>query len=151
MRRSPGGTKWRDYTYPSICVKCVKPSDRELILIEGSDVKKPDFYRERAEAWTCVAPCRADCGRPHQHHGAQKQFSLRPHPPQKLPPVELLQIASPTPLTPLGAQRLAEANSIILPPCDANASADALGVSDVRLPATPRRIHALMTQKEAAE
>jgi 2-furoyl-CoA dehydrogenase large subunit len=38
-----------------------------------------------------------------------------------------------------------------VPACVANAIADALGVTDVRLPATPRRIHALMTQNEAAE
>ena len=30
------------------------------------------------------------------------------------------------------------------PVCIANAIADALGVADVTLPATPRRIHALM-------
>ena len=30
------------------------------------------------------------------------------------------------------------------PACVANAIADALGVSDVTVPATPRRIHALM-------
>ena len=30
------------------------------------------------------------------------------------------------------------------PACIANAIADALGISDVTLPATPRRIHALL-------
>ena len=37
-----------------------------------------------------------------------------------------------------------------VPVCIANAIADALGVKDVRLPATPRRIHALMTQDGGA-
>ncbi|MBX9844517.1 MAG: xanthine dehydrogenase family protein molybdopterin-binding subunit [Xanthobacteraceae bacterium] len=69
----------------------------------------------------------------------------------EIPPVELLHIESPTPLTPLGAKGLAEGNCMSVPACVANAIADALGVADVRLPATPRRIHALMTQKEAAE
>lgn len=69
----------------------------------------------------------------------------------EIPPVELLHIESPSPLTPLGAKGLAEGNCMSVPACVANAIADALGVSDVRLPATPRRIHALMTQKEAAE
>jgi 2-furoyl-CoA dehydrogenase large subunit len=58
---------------------------------------------------------------------------------------------TPSPVTPLGAKGLAEGNCMSVPACVANAIADALGVTDVRLPATPRRIHALMTQKEAAE
>jgi 2-furoyl-CoA dehydrogenase large subunit len=33
------------------------------------------------------------------------------------------------------------------PVCIANAIADALGIGDVTLPATPRRIHALMEAK----
>jgi 2-furoyl-CoA dehydrogenase large subunit len=33
-----------------------------------------------------------------------------------------------------------------VPACVANAIADALNVKDVRLPATPRRIHELMSQ-----
>jgi 2-furoyl-CoA dehydrogenase large subunit len=69
----------------------------------------------------------------------------------EIPPVELLHIESPSPFTPLGAKGLAEGNCMSVPACVANAIADALGVTNVRLPATPRRIHALMTQKEAAE
>ena len=36
-----------------------------------------------------------------------------------------------------------------VPACIANAIADALDVKDVQLPATPRRIHALMAGAEA--
>jgi 2-furoyl-CoA dehydrogenase large subunit len=36
-----------------------------------------------------------------------------------------------------------------VPACVANAIADALNVKDVTLPATPRRIHALMEGEEA--
>jgi 2-furoyl-CoA dehydrogenase large subunit len=51
---------------------------------------------------------------------------------------------SPSPLTPLGAKGLAEGNCMSTPVCIANAIADALGVDDVPLPATPQRIHDLM-------
>jgi len=64
----------------------------------------------------------------------------------EVPKVELIHMESPTPFTPLGAKGLAEGNCMSVPAAIANAIADALGVEDVRLPATPRRIHALMTQ-----
>ncbi len=64
----------------------------------------------------------------------------------EIPPVELLHMESPSPFTPLGAKGLAEGNCMSVPACIANAIADALGVKDVQLPATPRRIHALMAQ-----
>ena len=48
-------------------------------------------------------------------------------------------------MTPLGAKGLAEGNCMSTPACVANAIADALGVEEVILPATPRRIHAMMT------
>ncbi len=62
----------------------------------------------------------------------------------EIPPVEMLHQETPSPLTPLGAKGLAEGNCMSVPACIANAIADALGVADVRIPATPRRIHALM-------
>ncbi len=62
----------------------------------------------------------------------------------EIPPVEMLHQETPSPLTPLGAKGLAEGNCMSVPACIANAIADALGVKDVQLPATPRRIHALM-------
>jgi 2-furoyl-CoA dehydrogenase large subunit len=62
----------------------------------------------------------------------------------EIPPVEMLHQETPSPLTPLGAKGLAEGNCMSVPACIANAVADALGVTDVPVPATPRRIHALM-------
>jgi 2-furoyl-CoA dehydrogenase large subunit len=61
----------------------------------------------------------------------------------EIPEVEILHYESPSPLTPLGAKGLAEGNCMSTPAAIANAIADALGVADVTLPATPRRIHAL--------
>jgi 2-furoyl-CoA dehydrogenase large subunit len=63
----------------------------------------------------------------------------------EIPPVEMMHIESPSPFTPLGAKGLAEGNCMSVPAAIANAIADALGVKDVQLPATPRRIHAMMT------
>jgi 2-furoyl-CoA dehydrogenase large subunit len=68
----------------------------------------------------------------------------------EIPKVELLHQETPSPLTPLGAKGLAEGNCMSVPACIANAIADALGVKDVQLPATPRRIHAMMAGPEAA-
>jgi 2-furoyl-CoA dehydrogenase large subunit len=64
----------------------------------------------------------------------------------EIPDVEILHIECPSPFTPLGAKGLAEGNCMSVPACVANAIADALNVKDVRLPATPRRIHELMSQ-----
>jgi 2-furoyl-CoA dehydrogenase large subunit len=62
----------------------------------------------------------------------------------EIPPVEMLHQETPSPFTPLGAKGLAEGNCMSVPACIANAIADALGVKDVQLPASPRRIHAMM-------
>jgi 2-furoyl-CoA dehydrogenase large subunit len=62
----------------------------------------------------------------------------------EIPHVEMLHQVTPSPLTPLGAKGLAEGNCMSVPACIANAIADALGVKDVQVPATQRRIHALM-------
>jgi 2-furoyl-CoA dehydrogenase large subunit len=66
----------------------------------------------------------------------------------EIPPVEILHMESPSPFTPLGAKGLAEGNCMSVPACIANAVADALGVKDVPMPVTPRRIHALMAEPE---
>jgi 2-furoyl-CoA dehydrogenase large subunit len=66
----------------------------------------------------------------------------------EIPPVELLHIESPSPFTPLGAKGLAEGNCMSVPACVANAVADALGVKDVPLPVSPRRIHELLAEAE---
>jgi 2-furoyl-CoA dehydrogenase large subunit len=65
------------------------------------------------------------------------------------PHVEMLHQETPSPFTPLGAKGLAEGNCMSVPACIANAIADALAVKDVELPATPRRIHALIAGEEA--
>jgi 2-furoyl-CoA dehydrogenase large subunit len=62
----------------------------------------------------------------------------------EIPAVEMLHQETPSPFTPLGAKGLAEGNCMSVPACIANAIADALGVKDVTLPATPKRIHAMM-------
>ena len=67
----------------------------------------------------------------------------------EIPAVEMLHQETPSPLTPLGAKGAAEGNCMSVPACIANAIADALGVKDVQLPATPRRIHALIAGVEA--
>jgi 2-furoyl-CoA dehydrogenase large subunit len=63
--------------------------------------------------------------------------------------VEFLHQVSPSPFTPLGAKGLAEGNCMSVPACIANAIADALGAKDISLPASPRRIHALLEQVAA--
>jgi 2-furoyl-CoA dehydrogenase large subunit len=68
----------------------------------------------------------------------------------EIPELEILHYESPSPLTPLGAKGLAEGNCMSTPACIANAIADALGVADVALPATPRRIHALLERASGA-
>jgi 2-furoyl-CoA dehydrogenase large subunit len=66
----------------------------------------------------------------------------------EVPALEIMHIESPSPFTPLGAKGLAEGNCMSVPACIANAIADALAVKDVLLPASPRRIHALMAGDE---
>ncbi len=61
-------------------------------------------------------------------------------------PIILHQV-TPSPVTPLGAKGIGEGNNMSTPVCIANAIADAIGVEDVVLPATPPRVHALLVQK----
>ena len=68
----------------------------------------------------------------------------------EVPEVEFLHRETPSPLTPLGAKGVGEGNCMSVPACIANAIADALGVKDVKLPATPRRIHALLAGDDDA-
>jgi 2-furoyl-CoA dehydrogenase large subunit len=67
----------------------------------------------------------------------------------EIPPVEILHMESPSPFTPLGAKGLGEGNCMSVPVCVANAIADALGATNIQLPATPKRVHKLM--KEAGK
>jgi 2-furoyl-CoA dehydrogenase large subunit len=66
----------------------------------------------------------------------------------EIPRLEILHQETPSPLTPLGAKGLAEGNCMSTPACIANAVADALGVKDIALPLTPRRLHGLMAGTE---
>ena len=66
----------------------------------------------------------------------------------EVPTPEILHIRTPSPFTPLGAKGLAEGNCMSTPVCLANAVADALGLRDVELPMTPKRLHAAMTGPE---
>ena len=66
----------------------------------------------------------------------------------EIPKLEILHQETPSPLTPLGAKGLAEGNCMSTPACIANAVADALGVKDIALPLTPRRLHGLMAGAE---
>ena len=68
----------------------------------------------------------------------------------EIPKVEMLHQETPSPFTPLGAKGIAEGNCMSVPACIANAIGDALDVTDVELPATPRRIHAMMAPPEPA-
>jgi 2-furoyl-CoA dehydrogenase large subunit len=69
----------------------------------------------------------------------------------EIPKLEILHQVTPSPLTPLGAKGLAEGNCMSTPACIANAIADALGVKDVVLPVTPRRVHELIAGEEAPQ
>jgi 2-furoyl-CoA dehydrogenase large subunit len=66
----------------------------------------------------------------------------------EIPSVEILHQETPSPFSPLGAKGLAEGNCMSVPACIANGVADALSLRDVMLPATPRRIHALIAGDE---
>ncbi len=66
----------------------------------------------------------------------------------EVPEPEILHIETPSPLTPLGAKGMAEGNCMSTPACIANAVADALSVSDLVLPMTPARLHALIAKPE---
>jgi 2-furoyl-CoA dehydrogenase large subunit len=62
----------------------------------------------------------------------------------EVPEPLILHMETPSPFTPLGAKGLGEGNNMSTPPCIANAVADALGVSDLRLPLTPSRVMELI-------
>jgi len=62
----------------------------------------------------------------------------------EVPDVLIVHLETPSPFTPLGAKGLGEGNNMSTPPCIGNAVADALGVSDIRLPLTPPKVLALL-------
>lgn len=68
---------------------------------------------------------------------------------EEVPDLEIIHMESPSPFTPLGAKGLAEGNCMSVPACIANAIADAIGLANVPLPATPVRLHAALAQAES--
>ncbi|MBA1183715.1 xanthine dehydrogenase family protein molybdopterin-binding subunit [Stutzerimonas nitrititolerans] len=68
---------------------------------------------------------------------------LVPTAPEVVEPV-ILHMETPSPFTPLGAKGVGEGNNMSTPVCIANAVADALGRSDIRLPLTPSRVRTLI-------
>lgn len=65
----------------------------------------------------------------------------------EIPVPVILHHETPSPFTPLGAKGIGEGNNMSTPVCIANAIADALGVDDVLLPATPPRVYAMLVEK----
>ncbi|MFC3606791.1 xanthine dehydrogenase family protein molybdopterin-binding subunit [Stutzerimonas tarimensis] len=68
---------------------------------------------------------------------------LVPTAPEAVEPL-ILHTETPSPFTPLGAKGVGEGNNMSTPVCIANAMADALGRSDIRLPLTPSRVRSMI-------
>jgi 2-furoyl-CoA dehydrogenase large subunit len=62
----------------------------------------------------------------------------------EVPEPVILHRESPSPFTPLGAKGVGEGNCMSTPVCIANAIADALGLAELDLPATPAKLAALI-------
>jgi 2-furoyl-CoA dehydrogenase large subunit len=67
-----------------------------------------------------------------------------------IPELEILHMESPSPVTPLGAKGVAEANAMSTPVCIANAVADAIGLAEISLPLTPERLLELLRRRSRA-
>jgi len=68
---------------------------------------------------------------------------LVPTAPEAVEPL-ILHMETPSPFTPLGAKGVGEGNNMSTPVCIANAVADALGRSDIKLPLTPSRVRSMI-------
>jgi 2-furoyl-CoA dehydrogenase large subunit len=68
----------------------------------------------------------------------------------EVPEPVILHHETPSPLTPLGAKGVGEGNCMSTPVCIANAIADALGLVELDLPATPAKLAAHIHEPEAA-
>lgn len=60
---------------------------------------------------------------------------------QEIPDPTIIHQETPSPYTPLGSKGVGEGNNMSTPACLANAIADAIGYSDIQLPATPPKVH----------
>ena len=68
----------------------------------------------------------------------------------EVPEPIILHRESPSPFTPLGAKGVGEGNCMSTPVCIANAIADALGLAEIDLPATPAKLAAHIHPSETA-
>jgi 2-furoyl-CoA dehydrogenase large subunit len=68
----------------------------------------------------------------------------------EVPEPVILHHETPSPLTPLGAKGVGEGNCMSTPVCVANAIADALGLVELDLPATPAKLAAHIHEAEPA-
>ena len=68
----------------------------------------------------------------------------------EVPEPVILHRQTPSPFTPLGAKGVGEGNCMSTPVCIANAIADALGLSELDLPATPAKLAAIIHGPEPA-
>jgi 2-furoyl-CoA dehydrogenase large subunit len=68
----------------------------------------------------------------------------------EVPEPVILHRESPSPFTPLGAKGVGEGNCMSTPVCIANAIADALGLAELDLPATPAKLAAIIHGPEPA-
>jgi carbon-monoxide dehydrogenase large subunit len=62
-----------------------------------------------------------------------------------MPPITLLETATPNPNTPLGAKGAGEAGCIGTPPAVVNAVCDALDVDHIDMPLTPEAVWSAMS------
>jgi 2-furoyl-CoA dehydrogenase large subunit len=68
----------------------------------------------------------------------------------EVPELVILHRETPSPFTPLGAKGVGEGNCMSTPVCIANAIADALGLAELDLPATPAKLAAFIHGPEPA-
>ncbi|MET0668662.1 MAG: molybdopterin cofactor-binding domain-containing protein, partial [Xanthobacteraceae bacterium] len=67
----------------------------------------------------------------------------------EVPEPVILHVETPSPFTPLGAKGVGEGNCMSTPVCIANAVADALGVAQIDLPLTPKRLLPLLPERKS--
>ena len=67
----------------------------------------------------------------------------------EVPEPVILHVETPSPFTPLGAKGVGEGNCMSTPVCIANAVADALGVAQIDLPLTPKRLLPLLAERRS--
>ena len=67
----------------------------------------------------------------------------------EVPEPVILHVETPSPFTPLGAKGVGEGNCMSTPVCIANAVADALGVAQIDLPLTPKRLLPLLAERKS--